>query len=215
MPLSLKLSMKGVARDSALSRRQVEEVRHLFPHIHFEMTFVKTHGDRDRKTSLRDLDKTDFFTQELDALVLRGECDVAIHSAKDLPDPLPKGLVLAVLTQGIDPSDSLVLREGSTLEKGMSIATSSMRREEMVRQLEPDVHVVDIRGTIEERLAHIEEGRVDGVVIAEAALIRLELTHLNRVRLPGEAASLQGKLALITKEGNQSLLLSSALNGLP
>ncbi len=132
-------------------------------------------------------------------MLLKGEIDAAIHSAKDLPEPLPQGLVLAALTKGVDPRDSLVFQK--PLAPGALIATSSERREEQVRALYPDVRFTDLRGTIGERLAKIESGEIDGAVIAEAALIRLKLNP-NRVILPGETASLQGRLAIITREAD-------------
>ncbi len=197
------------ARSSPLSRKQVDEVyaelRAFDSEIVFKPIFVETVGDRDKVTSLRSLDKTDFFTRDIDEMMLAGRCRMGIHSAKDLPDPLPKGLILGALTKGVDSSDALVLREGEQLpEKGV-VATSSERREEAVRELFPKARFVDIRGTIQERLAKLTSHEVDGVVIAEAALIRLELTHLNRLRLPGETAPLQGKLALIIREDDQEL----------
>ncbi len=197
--------IKVGARSSTLSRRQVEEVRAEFPYVKFDPIFVKTHGDRDRATSLRALEKTDFFTREIDEMLLRGECRIAIHSAKDLPEPLPKGLELITLTKGVDPSDSLVLRKEEHLSEGFVVATSSVRREEMVREILDDVRFVDIRGTIEERLAKLENKEFDGVVIAEAALIRLGLTRLNRIRLPGETTPLQGRLAILARSGDKEM----------
>ncbi len=180
------------------------------------MTWVETRGDLDQITSLRTLDKTDFFTRELDQLLLNGAIDVAIHSAKDLPDPLPDGLVIAAMTKGVDSRDALVLREGETLESLPSnawIATSSERREEAVRRLRKDLQFKDIRGTIHARLAKLDTGEADGVVIAEAALIRLKLTHLNRIYLPGPTAEGQGRLAILVKDGNRAALeLFSWLN---
>ena len=85
------------ARGSPLSRIQVEEVyaeiRGNHPNILFHPIFVDTLGDQDKKTSLRNLNKTDFFTREIDQMLLAGECRIAIHSAKDLPEPLPKVFV--------------------------------------------------------------------------------------------------------------------------
>ncbi|NGX61316.1 MAG: Porphobilinogen deaminase [Chlamydiae bacterium] len=195
------------ARESRLSQKQVEEVlqevQQFDSEVEFLPLFVKTHGDKDRKTSLRDLDKTDFFTKEIDEKLLAGECRIAIHSAKDLPEPLPEGIELIALTRGIDPSDSLVLPPGIRLEdlpKGAKIATSSLRREENVRQMRDDLTFVDIRGTIEERLAKLMQGEIDGLVVARAALIRLDLTHLNRLTLPGETAPLQGQLAILARQ---------------
>lgn len=130
-------------------------------------------------------------------MLLAGHIDAAVHSAKDLPDPLPKGLKLAALSIGVDPRDSLVIKR----EPVRLAATSSKRREEAVRQLFPHCTFIDVRGTIQERL----QKDVDGVVIAEAALIRLQLTHLRRIFLPGPSAPLQGKLAIICRE-NENII---------
>ncbi len=194
----------AAARDSPLSRAQFSEIQTLYPHITFIPLFVKTTGDKDKTTSLRTLEKTDFFTKEIDEMVLQRKCDVGIHSAKDLPEPLAEGLQLFALTEGIDPSDSLVYR--TEIFPGATIATSSPHREECVRQIFPDVKFVDVRGTIEERLALLDSGVVDGVVIAEAALIRLRLTHLLRMKLPGKTSPLQGRLAIVGRQEDNELI---------
>lgn len=195
------------ARESPLSQIQVQEVltelRHYYPDMQFETLLMKSSGDKDKITSLRTLGKSDFFTKEIDDMVLSGQCRVGLHSAKDLPEPLPKGLKIVAITKGLDSSDSLVLAPGvETLQTGSIVATSSERREEAVSQLYPDkeIQFVDIRGTIGERLAKLKSGTIDGVVIAEAALIRLGLTSLNRVRLPGTTTPFQGQLAVIARE---------------
>ncbi len=205
-------SLRVGARPSQLSKAQVEEVLVLLQSFHPEMEFdyfwVKTVGDRDQLTSLRTLGKTDFFTKEIDDALLEGKCRIAIHSAKDLPDPLTPGLTVVALTKGVDPSDSLVLREGETfdsLPRGAKIATSSFRREEMVATMRSDLSFVDIRGDIISRLEKLYMHQVDGVVIAEAALIRLKKTHLNRILLKGETAPLQGKLAVVAREGDEEM----------
>lgn len=197
------------ARSSPLSKVQVEEIlRELHQHhpdIAFHPNFVLSTGDKDQQTSLRTLNKTDFFTKEIDEMILKRKCRAGIHSAKDLPDPLPEGLCLAALTKGIDPSDSLVMKPGMTLETlpyGAIIATSSERREDAVRGMRQDLRFIDLRGTIGQRIAKLDEGLADGVVIAEAALIRLGLTHLNRIRIPGETVPYQGQLAVITREND-------------
>lgn len=180
------------ARDSPLSRAQFEELQSLIE-LKLQPVFIKTTGDLDRITSLRNLDRTDFFTKELDEMLLRGEIRLAVHSAKDLPHPIPKGLAVIAITKGIDDRDALVMGD----REPKLVATSSIRREEAVRELYPDATFMDIRGTIHERLEKLTSGQVDGVVIAEAALIRLKLTHLKRVYLPG--APLQGKLAVVAR----------------
>jgi hydroxymethylbilane synthase/uroporphyrinogen III methyltransferase/synthase len=201
-------SIRVAARASKLSRAQFEELQATIPDVLLEGVFVETHGDLDQSTSLRMLDRTDFFTREVDALVLSGQCQIGLQSAKDLPETIPDGLEIICITQGVDPADSLVLREGRTLEAlppGALIATSSSRREQAVRQLRSDFIFRDVRGTIEQRLSLLESGKADGVVVAEAALIRLKLTHLNRVRLPGPTTPFQGRLAIVARTGDPDM----------
>lgn len=200
------------ARGSPLSIAQchevLEELKQFHPHIAFHPIWVETTGDKDLRTSLRALEKTDFFTKEIDALQLSGGCRISIHSAKDLPEPLPRGLALAALTKGVDPSDSLLLRDGESLENlplRAKIGTSSVRREKNIVSLRSDFVCVDIRGNIQTRLSLLDQGLVDGLIIAEAALIRLKLTHRNRIPLPGEGAALQGQLAVIAREDDEEM----------
>lgn len=213
-------SISVASRESPLALAQVQEVlteiQRFFPSISFICSFHKTIGDIDKTTSLRTLDKTDFFTRELDKMVLAGDCRIAIHAAKDLPDPIPQGLTIAAITYGVDSSDALVFRKGvslASLPPGARIATSSIRREEAVRSLRSDVCFQDVRGTIGERLQRLDDGTADGVVVAEAALIRLGLTHLNRVPLPGETVPLQGKLAVVCRcEDGEMIELFSTID---
>lgn len=206
------MSFSVAARSSPLSRAQVREVlallREQTPDAAFDVHYVETSGDLDQKTSLRGLDKTDFFTREVDALVLAGTCQLAVHSAKDLPASIPSGLKLIALTHGQDPADVLVLRENETLASlpaGAVIATSSERREESVKKLRNDLIFNDLRGTIETRLANLYTREADGVVVAEAALIRLGLAHLNRIRLADDTVPMQGQLAILAHENDRAL----------
>jgi hydroxymethylbilane synthase len=194
------------ARASKLSQAQVkeveEEIRKFHPEIFLEPLWVTTTGDKDLSTSLRTLDKSDFFTREIDALLLQEKCRIAVHSAKDLPEPLPEGLKIVALTQGVDPSDSLVMPEGkslTSLPKGARIGVSSLRREKKIQELRADFVGIDIRGTIDARLEILNSGKIDALIVAEAALIRLGLNHLNRLKLEGETAPLQGKLAILAR----------------
>jgi len=195
------------ARDSPLSRAQFREVQSSIS-VQIEPVWVETSGDLDRKKSLRDLDKSNFFTKELDEMLLRGEIRAAIHSAKDLPDPIACGLSVIALTQSIDSRDVLVFREGETLEtlpRNARIGTSSMRREDVVKALRSDLSFVDVRGNIGERLSLLDQRFVDGVVVAEAALIRLQLQSLNRIFLPGNTAAHQGRLAIVARTGDHEM----------
>ena len=194
------------ARDSLLSKVQVEEVLQAIqehhPEIEFATSFLQTKGDKDQLTSLLHLGKSDFFTKELDDLLLNKECRITIHSAKDLPEPLPKGLTLIACTKGQDSSDVLVLKKGEkSLASGSKVGTSSLRRIENVKKSYKSAICVDIRGTIEKRLMLLEEGKVDALVLPTAALLRLKL-HANTIPLPGESCPLQGRLAILAREGD-------------
>ncbi|MEI8366391.1 MAG: hydroxymethylbilane synthase [Parachlamydiaceae bacterium] len=200
------------SRGSPLAKAQVEEIKDelkaFIPSIDFDCLFVDSTGDQDQVTSLRTLGKTDFFTKEIDELLLSGACRIAIHSAKDLPSPLPDGLSIVALTRGLDPSDTLVLKEGvsvDTLPASPVIATSSERREEAVRLLIPDAVFIDIRGQIRQRLSKLNDGTANGVVLAESALIRLGLTYLNRLKLPGPTTPLQGQLAVMARSDDMEM----------
>ena len=189
------------SRGSNLAKAQVAEIAKIIGP--FNVIWVETVGDTDKQTSLRLLGKSDFFTKELDEMLINGLIDAAIHSAKDLPDPLHKALEITAITAGLDPRDALVFRKGWTLEtlpENAVIATSSPRREDAARRIvNKKCRFIDLRGTIEERLNKKE---ADAVVIAEAALIRLNLTHLPRYVMPDETVEGQGKLAVVIRKGD-------------
>ena len=199
------------ARASPLSQAQVMEVEYLLRQVHhhtfsLRRVFQKTYGDFDRKTSLRTLPVSDFFTREVDLLVQQREADFAVHSAKDLPGQVPEQLIVVGMTQGLDPRDVVVLRQGLTqLFPGAKIGTSSPRRDVAVRVLEPAVEICDLRGTIQERLQRLEED-LDGVVMAECALLRLGLAHLPRLYLKRDAALHQGRLAITARVDRPDLI---------
>ncbi len=197
-------SIKVGARGSRLSKAQVDEVYQELishhPHVKFEPTWITTNtGDQDKTTSLRHLEKTNFFTDDIDRRQLAGEFRISIHSAKDLPDPIDPGLEIIAITQGVDSSDSLVVRE-FPIPFGARIGTSSLRRETFLKTWRPDLICVDVRGTIDERLQLLDNGTIDGIVMAEAALIRLQLTYRPRLHLDTATCALQGRLAIIARK---------------
>lgn len=199
------------ARSSPLSRAQVEEIKKelssLRPEVELVMKWVETAGDKDLETPLQELERTDFFTRELDQLLLQGEIQAAIHSAKDLPAPLPKGIILAAMTRGLDSRDALILKKGETIEtlaEGAKIGTSSLRRERAIQALRDDLQFVPVRGTIGRRLALLRAGEIEGLVVAEAALLRLRLDP-PRIYLEGAAAEGQGRLAVVCHEKESAI----------
>ncbi len=207
----MKISV--AARKSTLSQIQVkevlEEIRCFHPQIQFESLLMATVGDLDVKTSLRDLEKTNFFTQEIDQALINGKARVGIHSAKDLPEPLPIGLTVAAFTKGKSCRDALVLREKSDfnhLPKRPIIGTSTRRRETAILKICPEAQLKDLRGDIQNRLEQLFSGNFDGIVIAEAAILRLNLRDLNYVILSGETAPMQGKLAVVVRDDDQEMI---------
>lgn len=202
----MQRSVRVAARDSKLSKAQVEEVYlaiNQFYSVAFERSYYKTQGDIDLDTPLMDLEKTDFFTQTLDLLVKNNEVDLAIHSAKDLPEPLDPDLELIALTNGVDPSDVLVSVKYTlaTLPAQAKIGVSSFRRIEGLFQIRQDLKFLSIRGAVDERLKLLEEGVYDALILAEAGLFRLK-SQVSRERLDIPVSPLQGKLALVAKKGN-------------
>ncbi len=203
----MSLSVKVGARSSLLSRAQVGEVlnelRVFHPNVSFDPAWLHTSGDLDLTTSLRTQEKTDFFTRQIDMQQLQGAFQISIHSVKDLPEPLAQGLRIVAITKGVDPSDVIVTLKD--LPFGARIGTSSLRREQNIKALRSDLVCVDIRGTIEKRLELLDQNCYDGVVMAEAALIRLGLTYRNRIHLPGECAQGQGQLAVVARESDKEM----------
>jgi len=210
-PLLIKTLHIG-ARASQLSRVQVQEVcrelSQFAEELDYRETYVETVGDLDLATSLKTQEKSDFFTRELDQMLLRGEIDIAVHSAKDLPDPLPQGLCRIALTKGVDPRDALAFRNGESLESlshPIRVGTSSLRREECVKRLGVPVEIVDIRGSVPARLELLNQGVIDALVVAEAALLRLGREDVPRLYLEGDPAPLQGRLAVLAKKEREDL----------
>lgn len=196
-------------RTSSLALKQVEEIlqvlRKFYPDFKAEVIGIDTYGDKDKITPISQIEGTDFFTREIDSALLKGEIDFAVHSTKDLPYTLREGLVVAAQTKSIDSYDALVSKFGLKLEElryGARIGTSSTRRKAQLRAYRHDFNIVDIRGNIEERLEKLDNGNLDGIVIAVCALVRLGLEDRITQRIPFEILKphpLQGALAIVTR----------------
>ncbi|MBP5482625.1 MAG: hydroxymethylbilane synthase [Paludibacteraceae bacterium] len=200
--------LRVVARSSQLSLLQVEEVFSLMDGLEYELVTCESYGDRHKEQSLTGGIPSDFFTRELDAAVLEGKADIAIHSAKDLPFPLPKGLEIYALTDAFDKSDSLVSRDHLTLAQlpsGARIATSSVMRKKELLRLREDLRVVDVRGTIGERIAQLDRGDFEGLIVASCALHRLGLSDRIAEPLPFETHPLQGHIAIVGRTGDETI----------
>lgn len=194
------MQMKVISRNSKLALIQVEECFALYPGIKYELVSVASFGDKRKDISLLGNPPADIFTRELDQAILDGTADVAVHSAKDLPYPLPAGLEVIALLKEFDQTDSLVSRNNLTLSElpaGSKVGTSSPTRRKELLALRPDLEIASIRGTIEERIAQVDDGSVDALIVATCALKRLGLTHRIAEVLPFETHPLQGLLAVV------------------
>jgi hydroxymethylbilane synthase len=201
--------IKVAARISKLSQAQVQEVFEEINQFHpviFENTFVESLGDLDLSTPLYLLDKTDFFTQKIDELIISKCCDIAIHSAKDLPEKLPQDLEIIAITHGVESCDSFV-SYNYTLEnfpKGATIGVCSKRRIDALKTLCPKAIIKSIRGTVDDRLQKLKKGEYDALILAEAGLIRLK-SDVPRSLLDIPTAPLQGKLAIVARKDRKDL----------
>ena len=128
------------------------------------------------------------FTQELEAAMLAGKVDLAVHSLKDLPAELPAGLALAAVTARTDPGDALVSPRYGTIDRlpaGALIGTSSLRRRAQLLYYRPDFRIVELRGNVDTRLRKLAEQKLDAVVLAAAGLKRLGWEERITQVLPG------------------------------
>jgi uroporphyrinogen III methyltransferase/synthase len=203
-----KQTIRVVSRNSKLALKQVCEVFALFPHIPYELVSIESFGDKHKEISLLNNKISDIFTRELDEVLLQNQADIAIHSAKDIPYPLPPNLYVVALFEAFDKTDALVSRNNillAQLPKGARIGTSSATRKRELLQINSNLQIVSIRGTIEERLALVDEGEIDALVVATCAMKRLNLESRISEILPFETHPLQGNLAVVGKYGNESI----------
>jgi hydroxymethylbilane synthase len=138
----------------------------------FELVEVMTSGDLDRQSPVAALTETGAFVRAVQAAVLDGRADIAVHSCKDTPVSGPEGLS-AIHPFRESPHDVLVGSTLSSLRHGARVGTGSPRRSAQLRLLRPDVEVVDIRGNVDTRIGKLAPGTYDAIVLAEAGLNRL------------------------------------------
>ena len=201
--------IRVIARGSRLSRLQVEEVFKNFPELAYEIKYLESYGDKNQQISLLNGEApADIFTRELDDAIRQGDADIAIHSAKDLPYPLPEDIEVIALFPAFDTTDSLVSRDHKKLAElpaGSIIGTSSPLRKKGLNELRPDLTIKGIRGCIEERVQQVKDGKYDAAIVATCALKRLGMEDEIAEVLPFPTHPLQGFLAVTAKKGSQDL----------
>jgi hydroxymethylbilane synthase len=163
---------------------------------------VVTSGDRGESASDKER-----WVRELDAALLDGSVDCAVHSAKDVPAELPEGIVIAAVPPRADPRDALCgAATLGALAPGARVGTSSLRRAAQVRALREDLAVVALRGNVDTRLRKLEDGEYDAIVLAAAGLERLGRGDAGTPLDELIPAAGQGCLAVTTRAGEQSLV---------
>jgi hydroxymethylbilane synthase len=196
------------SRGSALALAQTEDVAERLRALghEAEVVVIRTAGDRDVSNRFSDIGAPGVFVREIEAALLDGEIDLAVHSYKDLPSRSPEGLTIAAVPERLDPADRLIVRreaieagggpagggtkEGSeplvvALPKGATVGTSSERRRAWLRAARPDIELLPIRGNVPTRIEKLREGPFDAIVLASAGIARLQ-------RAAPESLSLEG-----------------------
>jgi len=172
--------LKIGTRGSKLALWQADQVKTAvsaaFPDLIVEIEIIKTKGDIILDVSLSKIGDKGLFTKEIEAELINGNIDLAVHSLKDLPTELPEGLCIGGMLPRGEVRDVFISKDGRKLNEmtsGDRIATSSLRRKAQLLAYNPDLNIVDIRGNVDTRLRKMEEGHCDALLMAGAGIIRL------------------------------------------
>ena len=209
-------TLKIATRQSPLALWQAEHIRARLEALHADLTvelvtFV-TQGDKILDTPLAKIGGKGLFVKELEAALMDGRADLAVHSMKDVPMALPEGLSLAVICEREDPLDAFVSNHYASfadLPQGAKVGTSSLRRKCQILKARPDLEIIDLRGNVGTRLSKLDDGQYDAIILASAGLKRLGLAERIRhtiqpdVSLPAVG---QGALGLECRSQDQAVL---------
>jgi len=184
-----------------------------------EIEIIKTRGDKILDVPLAKVGGKGLFVKEIEDLLLSGRIDLAVHSMKDMPAEIPAGLCIGAIPEREVPNDVLVSNNGSLLielDQGARIGTGSLRRSAQLLHIRPDFEILPLRGNLDTRLKKLETEKLDGIILAAAGLLRMNLgcritEYLNEdIMLPAVG---QGALCLeIRKNDFQIARLVSTLD---
>ena len=196
-------TIRIATRKSPLAMWQAEfiesELKRMYPGITVELQPMSTRGDKILDSPLAKIGGKGLFVKELENALLEGRSDIAVHSTKDVPMELPDGLDLSIICKRHDPCDALCFPKGSTkatiddLPEGATVGTSSLRRQSQLLLKRPDLKFVELRGNVNTRLAKLDSGDYDAIILAAAGLERMGFT--DRV-MPGKANIIDPDLML-------------------
>ncbi|MCH4157949.1 MAG: hydroxymethylbilane synthase [Acidaminococcaceae bacterium] len=186
-------------------------VQERYPECEVRLQKITTTGDKILDRSLAKIGGKGLFTKELEQELLDGTIDLAVHSLKDMPTQLPANLCMTAITARTSPYDVLVSKKYphfAALPQGAVLGTSSLRRQAQLLAARPDLQLVNLRGNVDTRLRKLDEGHLDGIILAEAGLTRLgHADRIGEVLLPSLClpAVGQGALALETRIDNTEI----------
>ena len=212
-------TIRIASRKSQLALVQTHWVRDRLQESHpshqFDVQTMSTQGDNILDVALAKIGDKGLFTKELEVRMLSGDADFAVHSLKDLPTNLPDGLILGCITEREDPADAMVVHEKhrdkqlATLPEGSVIGTSSLRRLAQLRHHYPHLTFKDIRGNLNTRLAKLDDGQYDAIILAVAGLERLGMGDRVHQVIPSDVslhAVGQGALGIECRDGDPETL---------
>lgn len=212
----MRSTIKIGTRQSALALWQAEYVakclREKYPGLTVELVKMTTKGDRILDAPLSKIGGKGLFTKALETAMLERRTDIAVHSLKDMPAIVPEGLAIACITKRFDPGDAFVSNKYDRfdqLPRGAVIGTSSLRRKAQLLALRPDLTIRDLRGNVNSRLAKLDAGEYDAVILACAGLKRLGFGDRIKEVVSQEdllPAVGQGALAIEAREGDEEVL---------
>ena len=219
-------TLRLATRQSALALWQTEHVaarlRAAHPGLTVELVPMTTRGDQIIDRPLSEIGGKGLFLKELEVAMLEGVADAAVHSLKDVPMNLDGPFVLASILERADPFDAFIsarYTDIDALPAGAKVGTSSLRRQAQLRARRKDLQVLDLRGNVNPRLAKMEAGKYDAIILACAGLERLGLSRYIRHRLeaPGWLPAVaQGAIAVESREDDaQTIELLSVLTHAP
>lgn len=207
-------------RRSALALWQAEHVaarlRRLHPGREVTLLPMTTRGDRILDRPLAEIGGKGLFLKELEVAMQQGEADIAVHSMKDVPMQLEPGFAIGAVLERADPLDAFVSNHHAKLEDlpvGAKVGTSSMRRRSLLRALRPDLAIQELRGNVNTRLAKLDAGEFDAIILACAGLDRLGMGDRIRSRLAQPQwlpAVAQGAIGIEIRDGDQDALAAVA-----
>ena len=177
-------TLKIATRKSPLALWQANFVKDrleaLYPELQVELVPMSTQGDKILDTPLAKVGGKGLFVKELETAMLEGRADIAVHSMKDVPVEFPEGLGLHTICEREDPRDAFVSNRFGQIDElpqGAVVGTSSLRRQCQLRAARPDLVIRDLRGNVNTRLAKLDAGEYDAIILAAAGLKRLEMAH--------------------------------------